>query len=397
MPPSPIRKLVPYAEECLERGIKVYNLNIGQPDIPTPVEMLDVYRNHQLTVLPYGHSGGLWEYRQALSRYYRGHGIEVTKEQILVTTGGSEAIIFALMAVGDPGDEVLVPEPFYTNYNGFAVEAGLTVVPVTSRVEDGFALPPDVEIRARLSERTRAILLSNPNNPTGRVYTRGELERLKALALEHDLFLLLDEVYREMVFDGAEHVSVFHLDGLDERAILLDSISKRYSACGARVGCLVSRNQAVLEAALRFGQARLCPATLDQMAAQAALKAPPEYLEGVVAEYQRRRDVVFTGLAQIPGVTGVKPRGAFYAVVKLPVDDADRFCSWLLKDFADGGETVMLAPAAGFYATPGKGVDEVRIAFVLEVEAMRRSMEILKRALAIYPGRVAELAAVPRR
>jgi aspartate aminotransferase len=389
MPPSPIRKLVPLAEEAARRGVKVYNLNIGQPDVPTPKGMLDAYRNHRLTVLPYGHSGGLWEYREGLSRYYHEHGIEVAKEQILVTTGGSEAIIFALLAVGDPGDEVIVPEPFYTNYNGFAVEAGMKVVPVTCRVEDGFRLPSDDEIRAEITPRTRALLYCNPNNPTGYVYRREELERLAALAVEHDLFLLADEVYRELIFDGATHHSLFHLDGLDERAILLDSISKRYSACGARVGCLVSRNREVLETALRFGQARLCPATLEQMAALAAIDTPPEYFDEVIDDYRRRRDVVMEGLGRIPGVEAPQPRGAFYTIVRLPIDDADAFCSWLLADFEDGGETVMLAPAAGFYATPGKGRDEVRIAFVLNVQSMRRSMDILVKALELYPGKAA--------
>jgi aspartate aminotransferase len=387
MPSSPIRKLVPFAEEARRRGITVYHLNIGQPDIPTPEGMLDAFRHHQLTVLAYGHSGGLWEYREGLSRYYHRHGIEVTKEQVLVTTAGSEAVIFALMAIADPGDEIVLPEPFYTNYNGFAVETGVKLVPVPSRPEEGYRLPPSAEIRARIGPRTRGLLLCNPNNPTGYVYTRDEVERLKALALEHDLFLLSDEVYREFVYDGARHCSALHLDGIDDRAILLDSISKRYSACGARIGCLVTRNEEVLETCLRFGQARLCPPTLEQMAANAALDTPESYLDGVRDEYRRRRDVVFEALAEMPGVEGKKPGGAFYAMVKLPVDDADAFCAWLLVDFEDRGETVMLAPANGFYATPGLGRQEVRIAFVLNVEAMRRGMELLAKALREYPGR----------
>jgi aspartate aminotransferase len=389
MPPSPIRKLVPLAEAAKARGVVVYHLNIGQPDIPTPKGMLDAYRHHGLTVLGYGHSGGLWEYRQGLAAYYRGHGVEVDKEQVLVTTAGSEAIIFALLAVADPGEEVVVPEPFYTNYQGFAVETGVRLVPVPCRPEDGYALPPAAEIRSRIGPLTRAVLLSNPSNPTGHVYTRDELERLAELALEHDLFFLSDEVYREFVYDGAEHVSVHHLPGLEERAILLDSVSKRYSACGARVGCLVSRNQQVLDSVLRFGQARLCPPTLEQMAAHAALATPQSYLDEAREEYRRRRDAVFEALAGIPGVFAIKPKGAFYAMVKLPVDDADAFSAWLLSDFSDRGETVMLAPGNGFYATPGLGRQEVRLAFVLHVEALGRAMEILARALEAYPGRVA--------
>lgn len=389
MPPSPIRKLVPLAEEAKRRGIEVYHLNIGQPDIATPRQMLDAYRHHDIEVLAYGHSGGLWEYRESLAGYYAGHGIEVTKEQILVTTAGSEAIIFALMAIADPGDEVLLPEPFYTNYNGFAVETGVKLVPAASRPEEGYRLPPLEELAARVTSRTRGILVCNPNNPTGYVYTREELEGLAELAVEHDLFLLSDEVYREFVYDGTVHHSVLRLPGLEDRAILLDSISKRYSACGARVGCLVTRNEDVLETVLRFGQARLCPPTLEQIAARAAISTPAAYFEAARDEYRRRRDVVYEALAGIPGVVQTRPKGAFYTMVKLPVDDADSFCAWLLLQFEDRGETVMLAPAAGFYATPGLGRQEARIAFVLDVEAMRRSMELLAKALQEYPGRTA--------
>lgn len=391
MPPSPIRKLVPLSEAAAERGVHVYHLNIGQPDVKTPPGMLDAYRNHDLTVLEYGHSGGLWSYRAGLARYYQSHGIEVTKEQVLVTTAGSEAILFALMAVMDVGDEVITPEPFYTNYGGFAVEAGVHVVPVTSPKDKGYCLPSDEEIRAAITPRTRAIMLCNPSNPTGYVYERAELERVKALCLEYDLFLISDEVYREFVFDG-EHCSVFHLDGMDDRAILVDSISKRYSACGARVGCLVTRNEEVLSCVLRFGQARLCPPTLEQMAALAAIDTPAEYFEETLAEYRDRRDAAFEMLDLLPGVTGLKPRGAFYAVIDLPIDSSERFCAWLLSDFQDNGETVMLAPAGGFYATPGLGERAVRIAFVLNVESVRRSMEILGKALEAYPGRLAQSA-----
>lgn len=387
MPPSPIRKLVPFAEEARRRGVQVYHLNIGQPDIPTPRQMLDAYRHHDLTILPYGHSGGLWEYRESLAGYYAGHGIEVTKEQILVTTAGSEAILFAMMAIADPGDQIIVPEPFYTNYNGFAVETGVELVPVPSRPEEGYPLPPLGELADRVTDRTRGVLLCNPNNPTGYVYSREELEGLRDLVLEHGLFLLVDEVYREFVYDGTVHHSVMRLSGIEDRAILLDSISKRYSACGARVGCLVTRNDDVLEAALRFGQARLCPPTLEQIAARAALDTPESYFVEVREEYRRRRDLVYEALAQIPGVVQARPKGAFYTMVKLPVDNADSFCAWLLLEYSDRGETVMLAPANGFYATPGLGTQEVRIAFVLNLEAMRRSMEILARALREYPGR----------
>ena len=388
MPASPIRKLVPFAEGAKARGIHVYHLNIGQPDIPTPKEMMDAYRNTTLTVLPYSHSAGSWEYREHLAQYYRSHGIEVDKEHVLVTTGGSEAIIFTFMTIMDPGDEVIIPEPFYTNYNGFAVEAGVKVVPVTCNRADGFKLPSDAEIEARITERTKAILICNPNNPTGYVYTKEELERLQRLAEKHDLFLLADEVYREFVYDGAQHYSILSLPGIGERAVVMDSISKRFSACGARIGCVVTRNPAILEAALKFGQARLSPPTLDMIAADAALvNTPPEYLQEVVNEYRARRDVVFEALEKIPGVEGLKPRGAFYTIVKLPVDDAEKFATWLLSDFDHNGETVMLAPANGFYATPGKGVDEVRIAFVLNLESMKRAMEILRVALEKYPGR----------
>ncbi len=390
MPPSPIRKLVPYAEDAKKRGNKVYHLNIGQPDIPTPKVMMDAFRNHDVTVLAYGHSAGLWEYREGLAKYYQKFDINVSKEQILVTTAGSEAIIFVMMATMDPGDEVLVPEPFYTNYNGFAIEAGVKVVPITCKAEDGFKLPSDEEIHAKITPRTRAIMICNPNNPTGYVYSWEELQRLRELVLEYDLFFFSDEVYREFVYDGGKHHSVMHLNGLEDRAVLLDSISKRYSACGARIGCLVTKNKEILESSLRFGQARLCPPTMEQIAAIAALDTPQSYFDEVMDEYRQRRDVVFESLSKIPGVVGQKPPGAFYTIVKLPIDDADKFCTWLLQDFHDNNETVMLAPAGGFYATPGLGQNEVRIAFVLNTAAMKRSMEILEKALQVYPGRISE-------
>lgn len=388
MPPSPIRKLVPYAEEAKRKGKKVYHLNIGQPDIPTPKIMLDAFRNHKLTVLEYGHSGGLWEYREALARYYHKFDINVTKEQILVTTAGSEAIIFAMMATMDPGDEILIPEPFYTNYNGFAVEAGVTIVPLTCKAKEGFNLPADDYIRSKITPRTKAIMICNPNNPTGYVYTWEEMQRVRKLTLDHNLFFLTDEVYREFVYDGNKHYSVMHLKGIDDRAVLLDSISKRYSACGARLGCLVTKNQEILDSVLRFGQARLCPPTMEQIAGIAAVDTPQEYFDDVLSDYRQRREVVFEGLSRIPGVVGLKPPGAFYTIVKLPVDDADKFCTWLLQDFHDNNETVMLAPANGFYATPGLGQSEVRIAFVLNTASMKRSIQILEKALRAYPGKI---------
>ena len=386
VPPSPIRKLVPFAEAAKKRGVRVFHLNIGQPDIDSPEEFLAAFRENDLSLLPYGHSAGLWEYRDELVKYYARFGVEVGSDEIVVTTGGSEAIVFALTAVMDPGDEFLVPEPFYTNYNGFAVQAGVEVVPVTCRVEDGFRLPPISEFEAKVTDRTRAILVCNPNNPTGHVLSEEEITGLADLARRKDLFLMADEVYREFVYGDTPARSVLTLEGLEDRAIMLDSISKRYSVCGARIGCVVTHNREVLDACLRLGQARLCPPTLEQMAAARAVHTPPEYLERVKEEYLARRDAVFEGLAEIEGVVALPPGGAFYTVARLPVTDADDFCRWLLAEYDLDGETVMLAPANGFYATPGLGADEVRIAFVLNVESMRRSMRILNEALKIYPG-----------
>ena len=387
MPPSPIRKLVPFAEAAKKRNIHVYHINIGQPDIKSPQLFMDAFRNHDLEVLPYGHSAGLWEYRDELVKYYHRFNIEIGSENIIVTNGGSEAIIFAMMAVMDPGEEIIIPEPFYTNYNGFAVQAGVRIVPVTSNVEDGFKLPPTKQIEDKISAKTRAIMICSPNNPTGYVYTPEEMEQLRQLVMKHNLFFFSDEVYREFIYEGAVYTSVLHLKDISDRAVLLDSISKRYSVCGARIGCLVTHNQDILDASLRLGQARLCPATMEQLAASAAVKTPQSYFDEVIEEYKKRRDVVFEELEKIPGVVALKPQGAFYTIVKLPVDDADKFSTWLLKDFHLNHETIMLAPANGFYATPGKGVDEVRIAFVLNVKDMKRSMEILREGLKVYPGR----------
>jgi aspartate aminotransferase len=390
MPASPIRRLVPCADRAKVRGVRVYHLNIGQPDIETPAEMMAGYRNVSIRVLAYGPSQGLAEYIAALVEYYRRAGITVGASDILVTTGGSEAISFALDAVADAGDEVVVPEPFYTNYAGFAATAGVRLVPVTCRAEDGFALPGRAAFEAALSDRTRAIIYSNPGNPTGAVYTRAELSMLRDLCAERGLYLIGDEAYREFIYDeDTEHTSVLNLTGIEDRAILVDSVSKRYSACGARVGCVVSRNRELVAAMLKFGQARLCPPTVDQLAAAAALNVPDSYFRQVRQEYQARRDVVCAALARIPGVVCQKPRGAFYLVAKLPVDDAERFAIFMLDEFNVGGETVMVAPADGFYATPGKGKDEVRIAYVLNCADLERAMRILSAGIEAYNRRPA--------
>ncbi|MEO0025891.1 MAG: pyridoxal phosphate-dependent aminotransferase [candidate division WOR-3 bacterium] len=384
MPASPIRRLVPYAEQAKARGIKVYHLNIGQPDIETPVQIINGYRQIDIKVLEYGHSAGLKSYIRTLVDYYHRAGIAVEEGNILVTTGGSEAIAFTLQAVCDPGDEVLVPEPFYTNYLGFAIMAGVKVVPITTLRTSGFALPVKDEIVRLITPRTRAILFSNPGNPTGVVYTEPEMMLLKELALEYNLFLIGDEVYREFVYEEVKPLSVLNLQGVEDRTVMVDSISKRYSACGARIGCVVSRNRDFMTAMLKFGQARLCPPTIDQLAAQEAAKIPPEYFEQVRNEYRRRRDVLCAELAKISGVEFTTPRGAFYLIAGLPVDDAERFAIFMLERFHVNNETVMVAPGNGFYATPGLGRNEVRIAYVLECEALVRAVEILKAGLAAY-------------
>ena len=387
MPASPIRKLVPYAEAAIARGTKVHHLNIGQPDIATPDAFMRAYRENDITVLGYGHSAGLWSYREALSRYYKKCGIDVTKDEILVTTGGSEALLFTMMAILDPGDEVIVPEPFYTNYTAFAIQGSASVVPVTCYAENGFKLPPIEDIAAKVTDRTRAIVLNNPNNPTGYVCTPDEIDAIAKLCIERDLFLISDEVYREFVWDGFETKSVMNCPGLEQHAIIVDSVSKRYSACGARVGCIVTRNEAILDATLKMGQARLCPPTIDQLAAEAAVDVPDSYFEEVSAEYTRRRDCVFEALSKMEGVVSKKSHGAFYCVAKLPIDDGDKFCQWMLETFDHGGETVMMAPASGFYATEGLGRDEVRIAYVLCCEDLERAMAALAAGLEAYPGR----------
>jgi aspartate aminotransferase len=388
MPESPIRKLAPLYEQAKVRGVHVYPLNIGQPDIVTPVEMRTAYHQWDQQVLAYGHSAGLADYRTGLVRYYARFGIDLRPEEILVTTGGSEAILFALMAVCETGDNVLVPEPFYTNYSGFAIMAGAEVRPIPTRNQDGFHLPPRTVIEARIDARTRAILYSSPGNPTGAVYTRQELEMLRDIALERGLYLLADEVYREFTYDGARHTSLFHLDGLEDRALMLDSISKRFSACGARVGSLVTRNRDILDTCLRFGQARLCPPTVDQIAALAALDTPQSYFDGVHAEYERRRDVLVDELRQVPGIVCTKPAGAFYLMAELPVDSSESFCRWMLEDFEHQGRTVMMAPGPGFYITEGAGAREVRLAYVLCTEDLVNAVAVLRQGLAQYPGRL---------
>jgi aspartate aminotransferase len=387
MPDSPIRKLAPFAVAAKAAGKHVLHLNIGQPDIDTPEVALDAVKGMERTVIEYSPSDGFASYRTGLADYYASVGVEVAPEQVIVTTGGSEALVFAFQACLEPGDEVIIPEPFYANYNGFATMAGVKVVPVTSRIEDGFALPPVADIAAKVTDRTRAILICNPGNPTGYVYTDEELEAIRSLVLQHDLYLFADEVYREFCYGDQAPTSVLSLEGLDEHVVLMDSVSKRYSMCGARVGALVTRNSQVHQACMRFAMARLSPPTLGQIAGEAALRTPRTYFEEVKAAYVERRDVLIAGLQAIPGVVVPSPGGAFYAVAQLPIDSSDVFCEWILSEFDWKGETVMMAPASGFYATTGAGQDQVRIAYVLEAEAIRRAVEILAEALKVYPGR----------
>lgn len=386
MPASPIRRLVPYAEDAKFRGVHVYHLNIGQPDIETPQVALDAIRNFDESVIEYSHSAGLESYRVKLAEYYRKNGIGLTQHDIMITTGGSEALNIAFMTCCNHGDEVIIPEPFYANYNGFATQCGLTVVPVTSYIESGFALPSIDDIEARITERTKAIVICNPGNPTGYLYTKSELERLRDIVIRHDLYLIADEVYREFCYDGVQPISVMNLDFIEENVILIDSVSKRYSMCGVRIGAMISRNKNVMSAALKFGQARLSPPTLGQIASQAALDTPQEYFDNVINEYVARRDIMVDGLNKIEGVFCPKPRGAFYCVVRFPVEDADHFCQWLLQSFEYDGATVMMAPCSGFYATEGLGKNEIRIAYILEQESLKKSLKILEEALKVYPG-----------
>ncbi len=386
MPPSPIRKLVPFADAAKKRGVKVYHLNIGQPDIETPPSILDAVRNTHMKVLEYSPSAGYESYRKKLVEYYKRNDIEVTSNQIIVTSGGSEAIMFAIQSCLDPGDEIIIPEPFYANYNGFSTSAGVKVVPIPSGIEDGFSLPSIESFEKAVTTRTKAIMICNPNNPTGYLYSMDELNVLKEICLKHDLFLFSDEAYREFCYDGAKHISALSLEGLEEHAILLDTISKRYSACGGRIGAFVTRNQSVLDAAMKFAQARLSPPSFAQILGEAAVDLPLDYFNGVHAEYTARRDLLVSRLKAMKGVTCPLPGGAFYAMAKLPVQDTEKFCQWLLEDFSHNGATVMMAPAAGFYATPGKGKDEVRLAYVLNNEDIGAAMDCLEAALEQYKG-----------
>lgn len=387
MPPSPIRKLTPFANGAVEKGINVLHLNIGQPDIETPPQIMDAVKHTQLQVLAYSPSEGFQSYRTALAGYYRRKEIFVQPEEIMVTTGGSEAIFMAMMSCMNPGDEIIIPEPFYANYNGFAVEAGVTVVPIHSSIEDNFALPKIEAFERLISNRTKAIMICNPNNPTGYLYSMAELETLRDICLKHDLFLFSDEAYREFCYDGHTHISVLQLEGLEQHAILLDTISKRYSACGARIGALVTHNETVRKAVLNFAQARLSPPTFEQVLGEAACALPEDYFDTVLAEYQRRRNTLVKRLQAMPGVVCPEPKGAFYVMAKLPVKSSEDFCHWLLSSFAHEGATVMLAPASGFYATEGLGVDEVRMAYVLNEESINLAMDCLEAALAVYPDK----------
>ncbi|MEO6720531.1 MAG: pyridoxal phosphate-dependent aminotransferase [Ferruginibacter sp.] len=387
MPPSPIRKLVPYAEAAKKRGTRVFHLNIGQPDIETPEQILDAVRNSNFKILEYSHSAGNESYRKKLVQYYCKAGIQITPEQIIVTTGGSEAILMGLMACMDAGDEVIIPEPFYANYNGFAVEAGVKVVPIFSAIETGFALPPIEDFEKVITPKTKGIIICNPNNPTGYLYSRQEMEVLKQIVLKHDLYLFADEAYREFCYEGT-HTSAMHLSGVDENIVLMDTISKRYSACGGRIGALVTKNTSVINAVMKFAQARLSPPSFAQILAEAAVDLPDNYFDTTKAEYKKRRDTIVARLNAIPGVFCPNPGGAFYAMAKLPVDDADVFCQWLLESFSHNGQTVMLAPATGFYGTPGLGKQEVRLAYVLNTSSINMAMDCLQKALEIYPGKV---------
>ena len=383
MPPSPIRKLVPYAEAAKKKGIKVYHLNIGQPDIETPPAILDAVRKAEIKVLEYSHSAGNESYRRKLVEYYKRVGINVTHNNIMITAGGSEAIIFGFMCCLNPGDEVIIPEPFYANYNGFAVMAGIKVVPITSHIENGFALPPVEDFEKVITPRTKGIVVCNPNNPTGYLYSMEEMEALKLICLKHNLYLFSDEAYREFCYDG-KYVSALHLEGMDQHVILMDTISKRYSACGARIGALVTKNEAVYNAAMKFAQARLSPPGLAQILGEAAVDLPDTYFDSPKSEYLARRNLLISRLNKMKDVYCPTPGGAFYAIARLPIDDSDRFCQWLLESFSYNGQTVMLAPATGFYGTPGLGKNEVRLAYVLNLKAIDSAMDCLEKALEEY-------------
>ena len=388
MPASPIRKLVPYAEEAKKKGRKVYHLNIGQPDIKTPEIALDAIRNYPEKVVEYSHSAGNESYRRKLAKYYQNININVDHTEIIITTGGSEAITFAFLSCLNPGEEIIVPEPFYTNYNGFALAAGVVVKPITTTIENGFALPPIDEFRKIITPKTKGIVICNPNNPTGYLYSEDELSQLRDIVKEYDLYLFSDEVYREFCYDGLTHISAMHLQGIEQNVVLIDSVSKRYSACGVRIGAMVSKNKDVINTAIKFAQARLSPPSFGQVAGEAALDTKQEYFDEVYKEYIERRNYMVEALNKMEGVVCPMPKGAFYTVVKLPIDDSDKFCQWILCDFEYKNQTVMMAPATGFYSTKGLGINEVRIAYVLKKADLEKAMETLEKALLSYPGRV---------
>ncbi len=387
MPSSPIRKLVPFAEAAKKKGVKVYHLNIGQPDIETPKQCLDAVRHSDFKVLEYSHSAGNESYRKKLVEYYKRVGINVTADQIIITTGGSEAILFGFMACMDAGDEVIIPEPFYANYNGFAVQAGVKVVPITSSIETGFALPPIEDFEKSITSKTKAIVICNPNNPTGYLYSKDEMETLKQIIKKYNLYLFADEAYREFCY-ADEHTSAMHLTDVEDNIVLMDTISKRYSACGGRIGAFVTKNQNLLNATMKFAQARLSPPSFAQILGEAAVDLPDNYFDTTKAEYKLRRDVIVSRLNKMKGVFCPNPGGAFYAMAKLPIDDSDKFCQWLLEEFNYNNQTVMLAPATGFYGTVGLGKQEVRLAYVLNTDAINNAMDCLEKALEVYPGRL---------
>ena len=384
MPQSPIRKLVPYAEDAKKRGVRVFHLNIGQPDIKTPQVALDAVKNNTLDVVAYSRSEGSEEYRTKIAAYYAKNDIKVNADEIIVTTGGSEALLFTFGSIMDDGDEVIIPEPFYANYNGFSTASGVKVVPVISKIEDNFALPPIEEFEKLITPKTKAILICNPGNPTGYLYSKEEIQKLAKIVKEHDLFLIADEVYREFAYDGTEHYSVMQEEGLEDNAIIIDSVSKRYSMCGARIGCIVSKNKEVINTALKFAQARLSPPTYAQIASEAALDTPQSYFDDVIEEYVSRRNILVEGLEAIEGVKVAKPKGAFYCIAELPVENSDDFAQWLLEKFNLNNETIMVAPAAGFYSSPGLGKNQVRIAYVLKEDNLKSAINILKEALKEY-------------
>ena len=384
MPESPIRKLVPYAEIAKKKGNKVYHLNIGQPDIKTPEVAMNSIKNLDIKVLEYSHSAGFESYRIKLSQYYKNHGLPIDLADIIITTGGSEALLFAMGSTMDVDDEIIIPEPFYANYNGFSTASGVKVVPVISTIETGFALPPIADFERLITPKTKAILICNPGNPTGYLYSKEEMMQLADLVKKHDLFLIADEVYREFTYDGDVHYSVMNIPGLEQNAIMIDSVSKRYSMCGARIGCIVSKNKELMATAMKFAQARLSPPTFAQIASEAALETPQSYFDEVISEYRERRDILVEELNKIEGVKVAKPKGAFYCIAQLPIDNADNFAQWLLESYDLNGETVMVAPAAGFYSTEGVGLNEVRIAYVLKKEDLIRSVAILKAAILSY-------------